>query len=353
MAFLSFANLPLLFPVMSNRFLSLIIIILILSGLFGLYYYFFMASNAHITISIVGSGTTAVVLDSEFGKIYTQECQNTCKFENIPAVQYTLSLTQTWYISLQEIFKLSRGEDKKFSFLMKKTIKLSEWKKDKTELISLIKLKKTFADILQENTGSILLGYRDGKWYFAVPNKKNFDIYSIREWEKAKQIFQIPWGILTSESLDFYEWYIALKKDENIFFYALQNGQEISFPLHGNIFGVKDTSDKNIKIITSNTGVFMYSMEEKITRINPLYDDIIILASGEMVALVKKNSREKQSLLSFSDTAHDTIFLIKKDTRERTLIFRTQENSKMLRYIQGEILLVQNDNTVSVIQNVQ
>ena len=84
-----------------------------------------------------------------------------------------------------------------------------------------------------------------------------------------------------------------------------------------------------------------------------MYDDIIILPAGEIIALVKKNSREKQSLLSLQDTNNDTIFLIGQDTRERKVIFQTPKNGKVLRYKNGEILFVEDDGEKFVVENVQ
>lgn len=117
--------------------------------------------------------------------------------------------------------------------------------------------------------------------------------------------------------------------------------------------GIKDTENFNTKIITSDTGVSTYSLSTKIARANPLYDDIIPLPSGEIVALVKKGSREKQALLSLSNASNDTIFLIGQDTRERKVIFKTPKDGKVLRYKNGEILFVDTNGEISVIKNVQ
>lgn len=97
----------------------------------------------------------------------------------------------------------------------------------------------------------------------------------------------------------------------------------------------------------------MYTVSERISRKNPLYDDIIQLPSGEIVALVKKSSKTKQSLLSVTDTANDSVFLIGQDTRERKVLLQTSENGKSLRYRNGEILFVDEDGMVSVIENVK
>ena len=84
----------------------------------------------------------------------------------------------------------------------------------------------------------------------------------------------------------------------------------------------------------------MYTTSEQTARLNPLYDDIIQLSSGEIVALLKKSSTDKQSLLSLKDTGNDIVFLVGQDTRERRTLLKTSENGKMLRYKNNEILFV-------------
>lgn len=97
----------------------------------------------------------------------------------------------------------------------------------------------------------------------------------------------------------------------------------------------------------------MYTVSERVSRLNPLYDDMIQLPSGEIVALVKKKSTEKQSLLSIADTGNDYVFLIEQDTRERKILLQTPKNGEMLRYKNGEILFVDEDGGIFVVGNVK
>lgn len=146
--------------------------------------------------------------------------------------------------------------------------------------------------------------------------------------------------MLETDSLDIYEGHMALNKGEHTTFYSLANGEEAVFVFTGKILGIKDTSDRNTKIIKSLEGVFMYTVSEKLSRFNLLYDDVIQLPSGEIVALVKKSSKEKHSLLSLADTENDYVFLIGQDTRERKTLLKTPKDGRLLRYKNDEILFI-------------
>ena len=75
---------------------------------------------------------------------------------------------------MENTFTPERGEDKKLSIIMEKKIELGEQKKDKPEAITLIKLKNIITKTFEENTGSVLLGYRSGGLYFALKNETGF-----------------------------------------------------------------------------------------------------------------------------------------------------------------------------------
>jgi len=138
---------------MSNRLLSLLILVLVFGGLYGLYYYFFVASTASVSLIISGSGTTSVTLTSEFKNSYVRECDRNCVFGDIPAVNYTLSAKREGYTSVEKAFKLGRGEQKKMVITLEKEVTLTEQTRKKEETIAAIKLGREVQEVLESNTG--------------------------------------------------------------------------------------------------------------------------------------------------------------------------------------------------------
>ena len=318
-----------------------------------MYYYFFALSTGSVTLIVNGSGSTSVTLTSEFGNSYTRDCERTCLFEKIPAVHYSLSAKRDGYTPLMKEFILGRGESKKVVVAMEKEIALTEQRQKKEDTIAAIKLRKDIQDTIAAQTGSVILGYRNGGLYYAIPEGTKWSIYSKKDAEDGKRLFQIPSGELGSDSLDIYEGYIALKNKGDYIFYSLSNGAERAFKFSGSILGVKDTLSGDTKIITSGTGVYTYTLSDGTFSENPLYDDIIQLASGEIVALVKKTSRSKLSLLSLDGNSSDYVLLIGSDTRERKVLFQTPKNGKLLRYQDGKILFIDENDQVFVVENVK
>ena len=236
---------------------------------------------------------------------------------------------------------------------MEKEVILTEQTRAKEDTIASIKLGKEIQDTLETSTGWVELGYRSNNLYYALPNDAGWSIYTKQIWQESKNLFQIKDWTLTSDSLDIYEGHMALRNQDSISFYALSDGRETVFKMSGDILSIKDSLDTDMKIITTGAWVFMYSVSQQLGEENPLYDDIIQLQTGEIVALIKKSSKIKQSLLSLDDTSNDNVLLIGQDTRERRTLFRTPKNGKMLRYTDGKILFIDDQNEVFVVENVK
>ena len=138
---------------MNNRLLSFLILVILFGGVFGAYYYFFIASVASVSVVLSSSGSTSVTLVSEFGKNYARDCERTCLFSDIPAVDYTVSAKRDGYISVNKTFALPRGKIKNILLVMEKEAILTEQRRRKEETISVIKLKKDIREVLETNIG--------------------------------------------------------------------------------------------------------------------------------------------------------------------------------------------------------
>lgn len=145
---------------MSNRILSLFIITLVFGGLFGVYYYFFALSTGNVSILLNGSGSASITLTSEFGNTYSRDCDRSCLFDNIPAVNYSVSAKRENYTPVKKDFLLGRGETKKILLAMEREVTLLEQTRKKADTITIIKLKKEIQDTIEANSGSVILGYR-------------------------------------------------------------------------------------------------------------------------------------------------------------------------------------------------
>ena len=255
---------------MSNRLLSLFILILIFGGLYGGYYYFFIANVGKLSVILSGADNVSVTIESEFKKSYDQTCKKVCQFNDIPPVSYLLHAKKDGYVSVEKTFDISRGQSTKLLIRMDKEITL--------------KNLDTKSDITPIATPTIEGNQIDGIT----------DAYAIR-----------------------------------------------------------DTANRDIKLVTSASGVFTYSLETQQLVMNPLYDDILPLPSGDLIVLVKKTSKDKLSLLSLESTSHDYVLLVNIANKSRKVLLQSEKDGRNLEYHDKKLVLVDTDGNRYEIENAE
>lgn len=110
---------------MSNRLLSLFVLVLIFASGYGIYWYFFVANVGNLSLIINGAESVSASITSEFQNSYTLDCKRTCVFSNIPPVNYSITVKKAGYREVNQDIKLSRGESKKVVINMEKEVKLT------------------------------------------------------------------------------------------------------------------------------------------------------------------------------------------------------------------------------------
>lgn len=113
------------FFLVSNRLLSLLVLILIFASGYGIYYYFFVANVGNLSLIINGAESVSASITSEFQNSYTLDCKRTCVFSGIPPVNYSITIKKAGYREVNQDIKLSRGESKKVVITMEKEVKLT------------------------------------------------------------------------------------------------------------------------------------------------------------------------------------------------------------------------------------
>lgn len=129
------------FHLMSNRLLSIIILVIFFGGISGVFYYFFVANTATVSFTVNGSGPATLELTSEFKNSYKKTCEKVCTFEKIPPVGYVLSAKRDGYVPLLQNIGIERGVST-IALKMEKEITLDTYKKKKEEIINTLRLKK-------------------------------------------------------------------------------------------------------------------------------------------------------------------------------------------------------------------
>jgi len=281
---------------MSNRLLSLFILIIIFSGIYGVYYYFFVANVGILSLIVSGADVVSVDITSEFKNTYHAECSKLCIFRDIPPVGYTLVAKKDGYVTITKSFRIERGQSLKMPLRLEREVTLKEMETPTVENTS------TGSEV-NTDSGTTLTG------------STTVDTNPSDSLTKTIQIL----GIDISET----------------------------------ILSIKDTANPDIRIVTGEKNVYTYSLSTKTATVSELYDDILPLPSGDLVVLVRKTSKTKLSLLNLDDNGNDSILLVNNDKRTRKTLLQTPKDGQYLEYVDKKLILVGADAKRYEVENVE
>lgn len=160
---------------MSNRLLSILILVLFFGAIYGVYYYFFVANVGNLTFALGGATEARIELVSEFKNTYSVDCQKTCTLANIPPVRYSIQATASGgFLPISQEFTLGRGEGRTINLAFERQVTTTEAAPEKSDAIDIIRLKNT---IIEAFSGSAeIIGYRRPYMYYTASSGGTLDI---------------------------------------------------------------------------------------------------------------------------------------------------------------------------------
>ena len=222
---------------MSNRLLALFVLVLAIAAIFSAYWYFFVANVGSVVVMVGDTKQVHITLTTEFKNTYTQDCTQSCLFERVPPVRYSLLAQSDGYDALSQDFSLSRGEKKVISLAFDKTVVAEAYIADKDEKIETIKLTKAIATDSQ--SGSVqALGVYVGQGY-AMQKSPDFSIFSYDTNGKRLPVWSLSGSQTEMVSWNGFEGLVLLKNKEKYGILDLASGIYTNIPLSGKILYVK------------------------------------------------------------------------------------------------------------------
>lgn len=122
---------------MRARLFALFILLLLVGLPLLAYWYFFTDRIASVKITVPGGTHFSVELQWTLSSdwlpladkflVYHQDCDGLCEFSPIPPVVYSLTLTSTGKVTLEDTFVLKTGEKKSLSYMLNDDVAIREF----------------------------------------------------------------------------------------------------------------------------------------------------------------------------------------------------------------------------------
>ncbi|MDD2487028.1 MAG: hypothetical protein PHS92_01540 [Candidatus Gracilibacteria bacterium] len=323
---------------MTNRVLAIFIIIAIFSGLFGAYYYFFVANVGSLELNVGSFSGVSVELNGEFKNQYRLTCNKVCDFNKIPPINYTLNISKTGYKPQSKSIKIIRGEKSVLNINLQKLVFLKENNMNNTDKISLLRFNKSAAE---SNDKQVVIGVKDGIVYYYKFNP-GFGIYSSVSGEE-KNILLLGEKVISKVFFNKNDGLILINAEGESFVFDISSKINYSISIKDDFIYVKSSIEDNKLLLKTKDSTYIYDLKTNTGIKNTVFNDYIILGNDNVLGLISKKDRSKLSILNFNDNGKDKLILNNISTRDRKIVFETEFDVKYMELIDGKILLTLTD----------
>lgn len=318
---------------MRARLFALLILLLLVWGpIFG-YWYFFRDTISGVTVAVPSGESFSIELQwtlsyswlplADKFLVYRQDCAGSCTFSPIPPVSYSLTLTSTGKVKIEDTFTLKTGEKKNIQYKLNTDVTFLE-----------------FPDAVRDSTLGISLvdsANNTLSWTFTFVWMGDKDqVYAIRKQDSVVQLWLLfPEKFIPFRTLSWDMWGIQLDATRRFFLIELSSGktlilstdmtkevETILFPIA--VVGLQDSWK-----IQTQSGVYLYNPDLWVQE-NPRFTDFLDISPSKRLWYIAANDSLKLSLSNFPagesvlvllDRTNGKSYVVKKGVSIRSLYF--------------------------------
>lgn len=307
----------------SRRLFALIIVIVVLIFPFGWYYYFVIARQAEIIVSVDKKIPFRIHLEGTFGNSLiplvdsvldrTLECTHSCSFSWLAPTVYVLTLTATGFEEKSERITLSPWEIRTLSFDLYALARIIDFSQNEDSSAldreSVEALKREFP---QYKNIHFLTTYNNTR--FVQMREPEGIRIGILWRDDVKSYFFIPWAA--------WYWVLDASRKYIIFtwettdLYSISEWKKYTLPWVYGIFDVREND--TLEVVTNRWLLIRNSQGE--WKTNPLFDDVIDIWENRL-ALVRDPMRKK--ILGIDSSIRDAIYILGSTGERRKILENT------------------------------
>lgn len=342
---------------LSNRIITLILLLCIVIWFAGTYIYLFQLNTTRLIISIepkdapihlrlTANEYRENVVASNLFKI-ERDCVGNCTIDPIPAFEYSLEISFTGRDSIRDTIILEKNRENMFTYKFTDQVFLHNVENEiQVSPTTILYREEQFA---QQNpnifTGARYITDINGIWYYSLLQGNATKFYRF-DGSEIQNHFSIP---IKAYSMDKTNRYIYYTQSGFTYLSSLFTGKIFTFKREDPIVAVYEY--ENDVYIKTEKDIFTYDIGTMSFRRNPYYNDLILLDSTYALALIYPNDKEKRQLLNIPD-GNTVLIRINRLTGERELVAKTQEKIAYMFYEKWALSLFTSDNKKIEVLNI-
>lgn len=337
---------------MWNRIISFFILVGIIAGAVGFYYYFFVIHKGSLVLESNIGEYRVELYNRELKTTFRTDCESArCEIIDLAPFDYEMTLIKEGYESIFSEISIERKSSQTFSANFEKSIfftPVSKSPQGNEEKIQALQ-KQTF--LFQQYKS---FEAQEGEYYYVQETEKNLHFLK-DSWEKDP-VLLYTFQKIPPKDIAFFRVYgdskIILWLQGTYVLIDTLSWEYEKLPFYQNLWYAK--KDGNILSLINDKGTFLYDITTKNLEYFYLFRDFLYLDTEHYVGIIYKDELQKKQNFQLSNTTQNLLVKYNHATRTLKVIKEIPQNvTKLIFDEEGDIVFYDDTNTAYKIENIK
>jgi len=306
---------------MSNKIIALLILIWTISGIFWLYFYFFVGYTSAVTIEANIENYNVTLYSKRFGKSFDYQCPDmTCVLWDVSPLEYNLRINKEGYSWVFQDIDVKARENLSLTIVAQKKVSLDQVEVQEVDIsnkqrISFLRDKKraySFFDFWSGNYG-----------YFLEKGDDKLSLYiNINEsGEKVWDFSRVQSTALDLQKVSQKE-LLYFEIGEQRYFYDISTWKIQTLDITVDILYVKPGRTETELLFVTSVGTYIYDIRQNIFEYVSLFKDFIY-QDDFYIGVIFSDEKQKLRNFGWEDTTANLIVKYNPLTKEKAILYET------------------------------
>jgi hypothetical protein len=313
---------------MSNRILSLFILVLIFSWAYFFYYYFFVLNKWNLTLTWNVTNYEVNLYNEKLKTTFKSTCKNeVCELVDIAPFDYKMTIIKKWYKDYSSNVKIEKKSTFKINFALEKDL-IIEKVEDETWTWSDLNVKDKIEELRKQKDLADKYAIFDlwKNWNFYFKDNKNNTLSLFKEWEKDEiySFSKVSKDLLNLEFIENSRNMIFIKANKNCFIINLITWDVKDFEFHPKVNYVK--KDSNVVSIVTEVWTYLYNMDDEKVEYFNFFKDFLYYGNDSYLWVIYSDDKERKANYNLLKYNWNLIVKYNYKTKEIKVLKETELN---------------------------
>lgn len=314
---------------MSNRLFSLFILVLVFSGIYFGYYYFFVLNKWNLTITSNVWNYEVDLYNDKLKTTFKTTCKNdVCELIDLAPLDYKMTIIKRWYKEFSKNVKVIKKSTQELSIYLEKDLIIEKIEDENTKTWTWINAKEKIEELrkqkdLKENFANY--DFWENKVFYFKDNWNN-SISLYKDWEENSiyTLSEVSKNLLDLKFIENSISMLFLKSDKKSYIIDFNKWNVWEFEFYPKVNYVK--KDSNVISIVTEVWTYLYNLEnEKVEYFN-FFKDFLYYGDDSYLWVIYSDDKERKTNYNLSKYNWNLIVKYNFKTKDIKVLKETDLN---------------------------